>query len=79
MADFFGNCKQTAENCKQIAENWKKSATPKTHFGFTNDGSNIFLLRLTAIWNKKKNFDLGHPVGNPYSGKLKIQQESFWL
>ena len=23
VAEFFWNCKQTAENCKQTAENWK--------------------------------------------------------
>ena len=45
----FVNCKQTAENCKQTAENWKKSATPRTHFGFTNDGLKMILSRVTAI------------------------------
>ena len=48
---FFWHCKQTAENCKQAAENLTKSATPETHFGFTNMASEMHTIRVTAIWS----------------------------
>ena len=56
---IFENCKQTAEKCKQIFENWKKNTASQTHFGFTNMGSEMNILRIIDNWISK--FWFGSP------------------